>query len=118
MMTAFLSWTSSPGADNYSLYMDDTQITIIDSGVTLLLDQTATSPFPVSGLPNGEYYFVVVAHNQYGDTMSNNVHVTVNISGGSTEPEISGYNAMIISCIAICTAIFLVKNRKTKFKFK
>ncbi|MFX1278027.1 MAG: ABC transporter substrate-binding protein [Promethearchaeota archaeon] len=107
-----LSWTYPDGADNYSLYMDDQQITVIDNGVTLLLDQIATSPFPVTGLTNGEYYFVVVAHNKYGDTMSNNVHITVNIPGGAE--DILGYNTILISCIAIFTAIFLYKKRRFK----
>ena len=111
-----LSWTSSIGADNYSLYMDDTQITVIDSSLTLVLDQTATTPFPVLGLPNGEYYFVVVAHNQYGDKLSNNVHITINISGSPTDPEIPGYNAIILTLIAICTTIILFKKRKKKFR--
>jgi len=111
-----LTWTYPDGADNYSLYMDDQQITLIDSSLTLLLDQTATSPFPVTGLSNGEYYFVVVAHNKYGDTMSNNVHVTVNIPGEQTEPEIFGYNILLISFIAVFSVVILSRKRKMKFK--
>jgi len=112
-----LSWTISNGADSYSLYMHDSPITVIDSSLTLLLDHEATSTFPVSGLPNGEYYFVVVAHNQYGDTMSNNVHVTVIIPGEPGEPSppgISGYNTFVILGIVIFTVGILFKKKKIK----
>ena len=111
-----LSWTSSIGADNYSLYMDNNIITVIDSDITLLLDQIAISPFLVSGLPNGEYYFVIVAHNQFGDTMSNNVHVTVNVPGEAPAPAISSYNTVVLMGITVCTTIILFKKVKKKYK--
>jgi len=113
-----LSWTISDGVDNYSLYMHNSQITVIDSSLTLLVDQTAVSPFSVSGLSNGEYYFVVVAYNQYGDTLSNNVHVTVNIPGEPSAPGISGYNTFVILGIVIFTAGILFKKKKIRFKRK
>ncbi len=109
-----LSWTTSDGADNYSLYMDNAPITIIDTSISLLVDQTATSPFAVSGLLNGDYYFVVVAHNQYGNRLSNNVHVTINIPGGI--PEISGYNTLILLGIAFVSTLIIFKNKKIKSK--
>jgi len=107
-----LIWTTSDGADNYSLYMHNTPITVIDSSITLIVDQTAMSPFSVTGLSNGEYYFVVVAHNQHGDTLSNNVHVTVEI----TVEEISGYNTFTLLIIIICTAAIILKKKKMRFK--
>ncbi|MFW9866868.1 MAG: ABC transporter substrate-binding protein [Candidatus Thorarchaeota archaeon] len=74
-----LIWTDSNGADNYSIYMHSSPISIIDGSQTLLNYQNAISPFPVMGLKNGEYYFVVVAHNEIGDTLSNNVLVSVQL---------------------------------------
>ena len=108
-----LSWTVSNGADNYSLYMDNEVITVIDSSISLLLDQIAISPFPVSGVSSGEYYYVVVAHNQYGDTLSNLIHVTVSISN-----EIYGYNILTILGIAFFTTVVLIKKKKIKPKLR
>ena len=113
-----LSWAYPDGADNYSLYMHNQQITVIDSSLTLLKDQTATSPFSATGLSNGEYYFVVVAHNKYGDTLSNNVHITVNIPGEPTETVIFGYNTLVICCITIFSAVILFNKRKKKIRLR
>ncbi|MFW9824534.1 MAG: ABC transporter substrate-binding protein [Candidatus Thorarchaeota archaeon] len=74
-----LIWTSSEGADNYSIYIHNNLITEINGTPTLLENQTAISPFPITGLDNGEYYFVVIAYNKYGETMSNNVIITVQL---------------------------------------
>ena len=74
-----LIWTSSTGADNYSIYRHNSSISILDGSQTLLLDHVAISPFSASGLANGEYYFIVVAHNTQGDTLSNNLYVNVQV---------------------------------------
>ncbi|MFW9872869.1 MAG: ABC transporter substrate-binding protein, partial [Candidatus Thorarchaeota archaeon] len=113
-----LIWNVSTGADNYSIYRNGSKITEINGTLVLIADQNATSPFTVTGLLNGEYYFVVVAYNQYGSTLSNNVDVTVNILGEPTGFEISGYNILLISCITVCTAVIGTKKRKIKFRLK
>jgi len=77
--TFILGWTSSAWANSYSIYMHNSSISIIDGSQTLLLDHIATSLFPVSGLASGDYYFVVVAHNTQGDTLSNNIYVNVSL---------------------------------------
>jgi ABC-type transport system substrate-binding protein len=111
-----LTWTNSDGADNYSLYMHNQQISVIDSSLTLLQDEIATSPFPVFGFSNGEYYFVVAAKNQYGDTMSNNVHINVNKPVGPSPPGIPGYNTLVLLGFAVCSAVLIFKKIKLKFK--
>ncbi|MFW9896547.1 MAG: ABC transporter substrate-binding protein [Candidatus Thorarchaeota archaeon] len=111
-----LTWTTSIGADKYSLYMANKSISVINTSLIILLYQTALSSFPVIGLPNGEYYFVVVAHNLYGETMSNNLHISVNIAEGSPSSEISGYNTLILIGITVSTTLFLIKKKKTKSK--
>ncbi len=72
-----LIWTDSLGADNYSIYTDNEYINNIHLGLTLLADQNAISPFPISGLSEGDYYYVVVAHNESGYTLSNCISITV-----------------------------------------
>jgi len=113
-----LIWNVSIGADNYSIYRYNDPITQINGSLVLIADQVATSPFPISGLIDGEYYFVVVAHNQSGDTISNNVHVTVSKPVGPTTPGISGYNTFVILGIIIFTAVILCKRKKRKYKWK
>jgi ABC-type transport system substrate-binding protein len=110
-----LIWTTSFGSDNYSLFMADQKITVINSSVSSLVDQTASSPFSIYSLASGEYNFIVVAHNQYGDTLSNNVHITVNIPGGA-QPEISGYSTMILLSIITLTSVILFRKKKSKLK--
>jgi len=77
-----LTWTSSTGADNYSVFIYDSPITYISNRLTLLADQVAESPFEISGLATGVYYYVVVAYNGTGETLSNNVYVKVRIPPG------------------------------------
>ena len=72
-----LTWTSSPGADNYSVFIYDKSIAYISNRLTKLADKDAQTPFTISGLATGEYYCVVVAYNDTGEILSNNVHVTV-----------------------------------------
>jgi len=73
-----LNWTSSNGAANYSIYAYDKYITEINSSLTLLSDQTATSPYEIN-VNNGTYYYIVVAHNNYGDVLSNCIEIVVQI---------------------------------------
>ena len=113
-----LIWNVSVGADNYSIYRYGSPITQINGSLVLIADQVATSPSPISGLLDGEYYFVVVAYNQYGDTISNNIHVTVSKPGGVTPPGISGYNTLVILGMVIFTAVILFKRKKIKYKWK
>ncbi|MFX1346127.1 MAG: ABC transporter substrate-binding protein [Promethearchaeota archaeon] len=74
-----LFWTDSNGADNYSVYEYNKFITEINGSLTVHAFQTALYPFPISGLFNGDYYYVVVAYNGTGQTMSNCFKVTVQL---------------------------------------
>jgi branched-chain amino acid transport system substrate-binding protein len=76
-----LSWSDSDGVDNYSIYRYNRFITEINESLTIEADQTATSPFPITGLLDGKYYFVAVAYNETGERLSNNVNVTVDRPG-------------------------------------
>ncbi|MFX0073171.1 MAG: hypothetical protein ACFFAO_18995, partial [Candidatus Hermodarchaeota archaeon] len=114
-----LIWTSSEGADNYSLYMFDKMITEINSSLTLLANQTATSPFPISGLVNGEYYFAILAYNEHGATMSDNEYVIVFIpdsNGDKTVIIIPGYSFILILCIGFILVFLLIKKSYQKIK--
>ncbi len=72
-----LNWTVSEGADNYSVFNYNSFITQINDSVTNLLNQTTPSPFPITEPTDGDYYYVVMAYNGTGETLSNNVYVKV-----------------------------------------
>ncbi|MFW9881972.1 MAG: ABC transporter substrate-binding protein, partial [Candidatus Thorarchaeota archaeon] len=70
-----LNWTSSDGANNYSIYTSQEVITGINGDVTLIADQDATSPYSITNMKTGTHYFVAVAYNATGKTLSNCVNV-------------------------------------------
>ena len=74
-----LIWTDSPYADNYSVYVHDSYITEINGSLTLLADQTVNSPYLVSGLNNGTYFYTVIAFNPFGNTTSNCISIEVKL---------------------------------------
>ncbi len=72
-----LSWTTSSSASNYSVYQYSSFITEINGSLTLLADEITDLSSGLSGYSNGTYYFIVVAHNQMGNTSSNCISVIV-----------------------------------------
>ena len=119
-----LIWTDSNHGDNYSLYLYDSYITEINNSLTLLADQSVLSPYSISGLTNGTYYFVIVAFNKFGETISNCIKITVELPISPPLPPddddpnqgarvIQGYNIVLslfaIISISIC---FLLKKYK------
>ncbi|MHA1497318.1 MAG: ABC transporter substrate-binding protein, partial [Promethearchaeota archaeon] len=74
-----LVWQSSSNADNYSVYQYDKYITVINGSLTLLAEEITDLTIPLSGYTTGAYYFIVVAYNEYGETLSNCVIVNVQI---------------------------------------
>jgi len=109
-----LNWTSSSRANNYSVYLYSSYITEINGSLTILIDETGDLTLPLTGYTNGTYYFIVVAHNDYGDTLSNCIYITVAIPPPEpTIPEIPGYELFyVIMVISIISTIIIVKNRK------
>jgi surface protein len=78
-----LTWSSSGGANNYSVYRHSSYITEINGSVTLLLDEITDLTLDLSGYLDGTYYFIVVANNTYGDTLSNCITVVVVLIPGT-----------------------------------
>jgi ABC-type glycerol-3-phosphate transport system substrate-binding protein len=106
-----LIWTSSMGADNYSVYTSLNYITEINQSLTILAEQNATSPFSISGLENGTYYYVIVAYNENGNIVSNTIKIIVDI------PEktqiISGYNEFLfVAILSLTTGLIVFKRLK------
>ncbi|GAH70603.1 unnamed protein product [marine sediment metagenome] len=78
-----LSWTSAVGTVSYSVYEYSSYITEITGSLTLLGDGITDLSLALSGYTDGTYYFIIVAHNAYGDTLSNCIEVVVQIPGRS-----------------------------------
>jgi hypothetical protein len=110
-----LTWTSSDNALTYSVYRYSSYITEINGSLTLLGDGITDLSLALSGYTDGTYYFIAVAHNAYGDTLSNCIEVTIQIP---SDGEIPGYNLyFIFAAIGIISAITIRKRRKKRSQY-
>jgi len=85
-----LNWTISNGANNYSVYVYSSYITEINGSLILMLEEADTLSLPISIVANGTYYIVAVAYNDFGNTMSNCINVTVAITEPPPPPDPPG----------------------------
>jgi hypothetical protein len=113
-----LAW-SAAGAVNYTVYEYSGLITVINSSLGLPLASEITDiTLPITGYSNGTYYFIIVAHNAYGDTLSNCLEIIVIISPGGPGPEIPGYPLyLLLTFFTVITAILIKKKREKLSKF-
>ena len=71
-----LIWTDSAFADNYSIFQHNSFISNINDSLSIIANQTALSPFLLSK-PSGIFYFIAVAYNETGSTLSNCISIEV-----------------------------------------
>jgi hypothetical protein len=115
-----LSWTSAAGAVSYSVYEYSSYITEINVSLTLLADGITNLSLALSGYSNGTYYFIAVAHNAYGDTLSNCIEVVVQIppepepEPDPTPPDIPGYNIFIFVPIILVVVMVIIRKQHKK----
>ncbi|MBY9014810.1 MAG: hypothetical protein KGD68_03885 [Candidatus Lokiarchaeota archaeon] len=112
-----LSWTISSGANNYSVYLGSIFITEINGSLTVLSVETGVLTFSLTGYTSGIYYFIVVAHNNVGDTLSNCIEVTVLIPPPQT-PDIPGYDIIYVMGLVSFVSIFIISQKRRNFKIK
>lgn len=110
-----LLWTDSAGADNYSIFLSNNPITTLSGSETLIDEGINDLEYSISGLGTGIYYYVVVAYNEVGHQLSNNIQVTVGIPsrGG---PRIPGYNILYILALISVITIITIKNKRNPTK--
>lgn len=73
-----LIWTDSKGADNYSIYSYNNTITELNDNLTIINYQNATSPhYFYSEDYSITIYFIVVAYNKSGYTLSNCISIDI-----------------------------------------
>ncbi|MFX1374956.1 MAG: hypothetical protein ACFFA0_04020 [Promethearchaeota archaeon] len=92
-----LTWTSSDGADNYSIYTASDYITEINGDVTKVDEGIEDLTYPITVSSNGDYYYVIVAYNEGGRMLSNSIYVKVLfppssfiLSSNAADPELDG----------------------------
>ncbi len=106
-----LIWSASSEAIHYSVYRSSNFITEINGTLTMLGESTTELQMAINGYENGAYYFVVVAHNDKGDTLSDCIQVTVQIPG--QKPIIPGYNILLL-ILALGAVSFLILKKDLK----
>ena len=74
-----LNWDAAENAYNYSVYQHSSFITEINESLIIIADEIMDLTFPLTGYLNGTYYFIIVAKNEYGETMSNCFYVNVQV---------------------------------------
>ena len=107
-----LVWTTSEGANNYSVYVYNNYIININQSLTLLASQDAISPYSISRLINGTYYYIIVAYNEFGSTLSNCIKIVVEIPKKNVPPQkIPGYNMFYLVAILGLMSVYLICKR-------
>jgi len=74
-----LYWNISSGAEYYTVYRSDSEILTAGSGTAIIPDLPINTTL-VTNITDGTYFFAVVAYNDTGSTLSNNLEITVLIS--------------------------------------
>ncbi len=113
-----LVWEGSNQANNYSVYEYSSFITEINGSLTLLEGDLNILTHSLSSYADGTYYFIIVAHNDYGDTLSNCIEIIVQIPppNGSTNPVIPGYNVLYFIVALSLGIYFILKKRLKRIK--
>lgn len=105
-----LSWDTSEEAKNYSIYAFNKPITEINGSLTVIASGITSLSYHVSGLSNGDHYFIVVAYNEYGERLSSSIHVRVQLP---TDREIPFGDFYLIIFFVTCTCLVLIKKRRS-----
>jgi len=110
-----LTWTASSGALTYTIYQYDSYITEINGSLTLIAAGVTDLTNSLSSYTNGTYYFIVVANNSYGETLSNCIQIVVEIPPSEAgEPEIPGYNLFFLSLMLIIVSGLVIRKVRRK----
>ncbi len=115
-----LSWTSSLRANNYSLYRSDASCILDIETETPWIEALNNNSIDIGPIPDGVYYFLLVARNNIGNEASNCLTITVENAiipppNGGEPPVIPGFNLIaLITSVAIVIQIILIKKLKMK----
>ncbi len=106
-----LEWTNSVFAEDYSIYEYSSYISEINGSLTPIALDTTNMTKHLSGYSTGDYYFIAVAENMAGLTLSNCVQITVSLpsSGGG----IPGYSVFFLILAGLSISMIMLKKWKT-----
>jgi hypothetical protein len=114
-----LSWTSAVGATNYTIYRYDANFTTagdntstINGTIISIATEISSLSLSISGLGNGTYFFVAVAHNAHGNSTSNIIKIVVGISEDLLVPFGDFY--LYFTIIGIVAIVLYVKRKKIR----
>ena len=108
----FLIWTSFYGVNNFSVYQSYYYITEINESEILLADEITDLNLDLNGYSDGTYYFIVVAHGNYGDVISNCIKIDVDITSSNHPPQIIPSYDMALLLGTICMMGFYITRSK------
>lgn len=75
-----LTWTIAQGADNYSIYKSEKYITFINENVTEKAIGITENVYPIMDAFHGTHYYIILAQNETGSTLSNCIQIEVDLS--------------------------------------
>jgi len=115
-----LTWTSAVGAVSYSVYEYSSYISEINGSLTLIVAGNTNLTVSLSGYSNGTYFFIAVAYNAIGNTLSNCLETGVQIppdpdpTPDPTPDIISGYNIFIFVPIILVVVMVIIRKQHKK----
>ncbi|MFX1568623.1 MAG: hypothetical protein ACFFCV_09665 [Promethearchaeota archaeon] len=104
-----LEWTNSVFAEDYSIYEYSSYISEINGSLTPIALDTTNMTKHLSGYSTGEYYFIAVAENMAGLTLSNCIHITVTLPSPGGIP---GYSIFVLLLAGLSISIVILKRWK------
>ncbi len=75
--TFTLSWSESLDAKNYTLYQSNSAISEVNSSTNKIIEGNTNRTVTFNNLGESIYYYIAVAHNDFGNTTSNLINITV-----------------------------------------
>jgi parallel beta-helix repeat protein len=111
-----LNWNTADRAVNYSIFQYSTFINTINVSLMELANGSSSTNLPLFNYSDGTYYFIVVAYNDYGQTLSNCINIVVEIPPESTGPTIPGFSFYLLFVIVGLILILRIKQLKSSLK--
>ena len=95
---------------NYSVYRYSCVITVVNRSLTLLADVIIDLTMDLTGYTDSTYYFIAVANNNCGHSLSNCIEISVQIPR-----RIPGYvlPIFIIAILGTMLLLILLNTKKT-----
>jgi hypothetical protein len=81
-----ISWSEAEDAANYSIYQHSAYITEININITLIEEGINNTYYLLNNYINGTYYFIILATNFVGSTLSNCFSINVSIPAPPQPP--------------------------------